>query len=57
MKYFITDDIDGDIEEFKKARDYNPYHKNVDKKIQDLEELKELKRQNELLEKEQQKIR
>ncbi|MGB4269280.1 MAG: PorV/PorQ family protein [Spirochaetota bacterium] len=57
IKYFITDDIDGAIEEFKKARDYNPYHKNVDKKIQDLEELKELKRQNELLEKEQQNIR
>ncbi|MCX8122918.1 MAG: PorV/PorQ family protein [Spirochaetes bacterium] len=57
IKYFITDDIDSAIEEFKKARDYNPYHKNVDKKIQDLEELKELKRQNELLEKEQQKIR
>lgn len=57
IKYFITDDIDGAIEEFKKARDYNPYHKNVDKKIKDLEELKELKRQNELLEKEQQKIR
>ena len=57
IRYFITDDIDGAIEEFKKARDYNPYHKNVDKKIKDLEELKELKRQNELLEKEQQKTR
>lgn len=56
IKYFITDDIDGALEEFKKASDYDPYHKNVDKKIKDLEELKELKRQNELLEKEQKTV-
>lgn len=53
IKYFISDDIVGAIEEFKKAKDYNPYHKNVDKKIEDLEELQELKRQNELLQEEQ----
>jgi len=51
IKYYIADDIDGAIDEFKKARDYNPYHKNVKKKIKDLDYLKELQRRNEEMDK------
>ena len=57
IKYFIGDDIDAAIEEFQKSEDYNPYHKNVDKKIRDLKELKELKERNEQLEQEMQGFR
>lgn len=51
IKYFIANDIDSALDEFRSCRDYNPYHKNVKKKIKDLEYLKELKRQNEELDK------
>ncbi len=57
IRYFIGDDIDAAIAEFKKSRDYNPYHKNVDKKIKDLVELKELKERNEQMEQEIQGFR
>jgi hypothetical protein len=49
IKYYIANDIDSALDEFRTCRDYNPYHKNVKKKIKDLEYLKELKRQNEEL--------
>ncbi|HSV96054.1 MAG TPA: PorV/PorQ family protein [Spirochaetota bacterium] len=49
IKYYIANDIDSALDEFRSCRDYNPYHKNVKKKIQDLEYLKELKRKNEEL--------
>lgn len=49
IKYYIANDIDSALDEFRSCRDYNPYHKNVKKKIKDLEYLKELKRQNEEL--------
>lgn len=51
IKYYIANDIDSALDEFRSCRDYNPYHKNVKKKIKDLEYLKELKRQNEELDK------
>ncbi len=57
IRYFIGDDIEAAISEFQKAEDYNPYHKNVDKKIKDLNELKELKERNEQLEQEMQGYR
>lgn len=57
IRYYIGDDIDAAIAEFKKSRDYNPYHKNVDKKIKDLVELKELKERNEQMEQEVQGFR
>lgn len=47
IKYYIANDYDAAIEEFKTCRDYNPYHKNVKQKIKDLEDLKDLKRRNE----------
>lgn len=46
IKQFVADDIDSSIDSFRKAKDYNPYHKNIDAKIQDLEELQDLKEQN-----------
>ncbi len=49
IKFYIANDIDSALDEFRSCRDYNPYHKNVKKKIKDLEYLKELKRQNEEL--------
>ena len=52
IKYFVADDIDTALEKFNKARDYNPYHKNIDRKIEDLEEIKRLKQENKDLENE-----
>lgn len=51
IKYYIANELDLAIEEFKTSRDYNPYHKNVKQKIKDLEFLRELKMKNEELEK------
>ncbi len=46
IKYFVADDIDTALEKFNRAKDYNPYHKNIDRKIEDLEEIKKLKKEN-----------
>ena len=48
IKSYVGDDIDGAIREFKTTKDYNPYHRNIDKKIDDLQEIQELKKQNRL---------
>ncbi len=52
IKFFVADDIDSAINEFNTARDYNPYHKNIDKKIEDLKEIKKLKEENRELDEE-----
>ncbi|MCP4129625.1 MAG: UPF0164 family protein [bacterium] len=52
IKYFVANDLDSSINEFRQARDYNPYHKNVDKKIKDLEEIADLMKKNEELDEE-----
>jgi len=46
IKYFVADDIDSAIVKFEKAKEYNPYHKNIDKKIEDLKEIKRLREEN-----------
>ncbi len=51
IKQYIADEIDSAIGEFKAAKDYDPYHKNVKQKIDQLEELKELMKEHEELEK------
>lgn len=51
IKLYIADDIESAIQEFKSAEDYDPYHKNVKQKIDDLEELKELRQEHEELNK------
>jgi hypothetical protein len=48
IKSYVGDDIDGALKEFKTTKDYNPYHRSIDKKIQDLEEILELQKQNKL---------
>ena len=46
IKHFVADDLDSAIDEFNTVKDYNPYHKNIDRKIKDLEEIKKLKEKN-----------
>ena len=46
LKFFVADDIDSAIDEFKITKDYDPYFKDIDQKISDLEEIKRLKEQN-----------
>lgn len=46
IRYFVADDLDSAIDEFNTAKDYNPYHKNIDRKIKDLQEIKKLKEKN-----------
>jgi len=46
IRFFVADDIDSAINEFNTARDYNPYHKNIDRKIEDLKEIKKLREKN-----------
>ncbi len=50
IRHYIADDIDSAIDEFKLTKDYNPYHKNIDKKIEDLLEIKRMRKKNEELE-------
>ncbi|HOP28510.1 MAG TPA: PorV/PorQ family protein [Spirochaetota bacterium] len=52
IKHFVADDIDSAINEFNTARDYNPYHKNIDRKIEDLKEIKKLREENRELDEE-----
>lgn len=46
IKHFVADDLDSAIDEFNTVKDYNPYHKNIDRKIRDLEEIKKLREKN-----------
>jgi hypothetical protein len=46
IKAYVGDDIDGALKEFKTTKDYNPYYKNIDKKIRDLEQIQKLKKEN-----------
>ncbi len=46
IKHFVADDLDSAIDEFNTVKDYNPYHKNIDRKIKDLQEIKKLKETN-----------
>ncbi len=52
IEYYIKNDVDGAIEEFLKCKRLNPYHKNVGQKIEDLEELRDLRKEAESFEKE-----
>ena len=46
LKYFVANDIDAAIKEFKFTRDYDPYYKNIDHKIKDLQEIRNLMDEN-----------
>ncbi len=52
IKHFVADDLDSAIDEFNIVKDYNPYHKNIDRKIEDLREIKKLKEKNKELDEE-----
>lgn len=52
IEFFIKNDYDSAIEEFIKCKELNPYHKDVKQKIEGLEELRRLKKENEPFEKE-----
>jgi len=52
IKSFVANDIESAINEFKTCKDYNPYHKNIDRKIEDLEEIIRLQQENIKLDKE-----
>ncbi|MFC1670457.1 PorV/PorQ family protein [Spirochaetota bacterium] len=52
IQYFIANDVETALTEFKICRDYDPYYKNIEKKIRDIEELIKLKRENEKLDEE-----
>lgn len=46
IRFYVGDDLDSSIQSFKKSRDYNPYQRNINDKIQDLEELQRLREIN-----------
>ena len=52
VKYFVVNDLESAIREFKLTKDYDPYYKNIDRKIEDLREIQRLIKENERLEKE-----
>ncbi len=46
IQYYVQDDLENSIESFEKARAYDPYYKDIDKKIEELKELKRLREEN-----------
>jgi hypothetical protein len=50
IRFYVGDDLESAISSFRKSRDYNPYQKNIEVKIQDLETLQKLKEENKKLE-------
>lgn len=57
IKLFIANDFDGALQEFELCREANPYHKNIDGKINDIKEILELRKQNEELDEELKKLK
>lgn len=51
IKYFVANDLESALKEFRTAKDYDPYYKNIDRKIKDIEEIIDLRKKNEDLEK------
>ncbi len=52
LKYYVANDIDSALKEFKVTRDFNPYYKNINRKIDDLQEIKKLMEENKRLDEE-----
>ena len=52
IRFYVGDDLDSSVQAFKKSRDYNPYQRNINDKIQDLEELQRLRELNKKYEEE-----
>jgi hypothetical protein len=49
IKHFIDNQIPQAIDSFKTVKEYDPYFKNIDRKIEDLKEIEKLKKENEEL--------
>lgn len=46
IKFFIQDNLEESLKFFKKCQKANPYYKNIDKKIMDIEEILRLRKEN-----------
>jgi hypothetical protein len=46
IQYYVEDDLDNAIESFERARSYDPYYKDIDKKIEEMRDLKQLREEN-----------
>jgi hypothetical protein len=55
IRRYVKGDVEGAIDEFEQARRKNPYHKNIEQKIEDLKQLKKLKKEGDKLEQEYQR--
>ncbi len=55
VKSYVKGNLDEALQLLEEARRRNPYHKNINQKIEDLERLKELKERSDKLEKEYEK--
>ncbi len=53
MSLYLSNDIDSAVDEFRSARRYNLYYKDVGKKVRDLEELQKVIKKNIQIEKEE----
>ena len=47
IQLFVMNDMDGALREFLLTKQYDPYYKSIDKKIQDVKEIQELMKENE----------
>ena len=56
IKHFIDNQIPQAVDEFKAVKDFDPYYKNIDRKIQDLQEIEKLKKENEEIDAELKKL-
>ncbi len=50
IRAYVAGDIESALNEFRTTRDINPYHKSINKRINDLEELQQLIRENKKME-------
>ncbi|HPB84059.1 MAG TPA: hypothetical protein PK200_18645, partial [Spirochaetota bacterium] len=55
IQRYVKGDVEGAIDEFEQARRKNPYHKNIEQKIEDLKQLKKLKKEGDKLEQDYQR--
>lgn len=55
IRRYVKGDVEGAIDEFEQARRKNPYHKNIEQKIEDLKQLKKLKKEGDKLEQDYQR--
>jgi opacity protein-like surface antigen len=57
MSLYLSNDIDSAVEELKSARTYNPYYRDVDKKIREITEVQKFMKKNIEKEKEEKAVK